>query len=53
MIRFSCPTCQPKPPIWKHWRINYATDLNGFRDRAVQLEALRKEGGPPTQGPEA
>jgi hypothetical protein len=40
----------PKSPIWKRWRINYATDLNGFRDRAVQLEALRKEGGPATEG---
>jgi hypothetical protein len=30
--------------IWKQWRINSATDLNGFKDRAVQLEALRKEG---------
>jgi len=35
----------PASPLWKRWRINYAADLKGFRERAVQLAALggRKE----------
>jgi transcriptional regulator with XRE-family HTH domain len=35
----------PTSPLWKRWRINYATDLAGFRDRAEQLAELRKGRG--------
>lgn len=37
-----------KPPtsaVWKRWRINYATDLATFRQRAEQLHALRTARG--------
>jgi transcriptional regulator with XRE-family HTH domain len=40
----------PKSPVWKRWRISYATDLQGFRERAAQLEAL---GGAATHKSEA
>ena len=34
---------QPEHRVWKYWRIDYPTDLQSFRDRALGLWNLRAE----------
>jgi transcriptional regulator with XRE-family HTH domain len=35
----------PASPVWKRWRINYAADLDTFRQRAETLASLRAAEG--------
>lgn len=38
----------PTSPLWKRWQINYAADLNTFRQRAEALVSLAKAEGRPS-----
>jgi len=35
----------PTSPLWKRWHINYAADLNTFRQRTEALVSLAKAEG--------